>query len=233
MRVAAVADIHSPKHLDLFQQALAGLGECDLLLLVGDMVLKNDHTQLPVVLATARKFYGGQILACFGNEEYEQSVEEYKSSRELTWIDDRAVTLEVGDLKVGVIGSRGSLDRPTFWQRTHVKGVAETYRRRVETVDRLLAELRADVKIVMTHYAPTYVTLEGERESAWPEVACRAFQSIIERRQPDVWFHGHAHQSRKSEVEMGKTLVANASLPSRRKITVIELPRKVGLERFF
>jgi Icc-related predicted phosphoesterase len=233
MRVAAVADIHSPKYTEIFRKALARFGGCDLFLLAGDLVLKSDHTQLPEVASTVRDFYDGPILACFGNEEYERDEEKFRSSHEITWVDDQILTVDAGGLKVGIIGSRGSLDRPTFWQRTHIKGIREIYRQRVKRIDDLLAGLRTDLKIVMTHYAPTYATLEGERESAWPEMACKGFERVIERRQPDVWFHGHAHQSKKFEVEMGKTLVVNVSLPSRRKITVIELPRKVGLERFF
>ena len=84
----------------------------------------------------------------------------------------------------------------------------------------------------MTHYSPTYTTLAGERESAWPEMACKLFEDVIKRRQPDVWFHGHAHRGTKLEAAMGKTLVMNVSLPARREIAIIELPRKVGLEKF-
>jgi Icc-related predicted phosphoesterase len=114
-----------------------------------------------------------------------------------------------------------------------MEGIVETYRKRVQRVDELLAELRADVKIVMTHYAPTYTTLEGERELAKPEMACRAFENVIGRRQPDVWFHGHGHKSKKLQTTIGRTLVSNVSLPCANEITVIELPRKAGLERFF
>lgn len=232
MRVAAVADIHSPKYLNIFKDALAKLGECDLFLIAGDLVLKNDYGQLPAVADAVREVYDGQVLACFGNEEYEQDQEKYKEFRGLEWIDG-AATIEVCGLKVGVVGSRGSLDRPTFWQRTHIKEIRQIYRQRVDAVDRALAELRADVKVVMTHYAPTYATLKGERESTWPELACKRFEDIIRRRQPEVWFHGHGHRGTELETIMGRTLVLNVSLPARREIVTIDLPRKIGLEKFF
>ncbi|MDI6884006.1 MAG: metallophosphoesterase [Hadesarchaea archaeon] len=232
MRVAAVADIHSPKYLDIFKDALAKFGGCDLFLIAGDLVLKNDWEQLPAVVDAIREVYDGRVLACFGNEEYEQDQEKYEEFGGLEWVEG-AATIEIRGLKVGVIGSRGSLDRPTFWQRTHVKGIRQIYRQRVEAVDRALAELRADIKVVMTHYAPTYATLEGERESAWPEMACKLFEDVIKRRQPDVWFHGHAHRGTKFETTVGKTLVSNISLPARQEIVTIDLPRKVGIEKFF
>ena len=232
MRVAAVADIHSPEYLGLFEEALSKLGGCDLFLTVGDVVLKNDISQLPAVFGAIREVHNGRIVACFGNEEYEQDQEEYERFGGLTWVDDGSAVFEIRGLKVGIVGSRGSLDRPTFWQRTHVKGIGGIYRQRVERVDRALAELQADVKIVLTHYAPTYETLQGERERAWPEMACKRFEEVIHRRQPDLWLHGHAHRGRRFEITIGKTLVANVSLPARREIFVADLPRKVGIEKF-
>jgi Icc-related predicted phosphoesterase len=233
MRVAAVSDVHCPKYLDMFKQALAKFTGADLMLFVGDMVLRSDPNNLPAVLAEVRQVYGGQILACFGNEEYDQYAEQFRSFQEIRWVNDEAVAVEVGGLKVGIVGSRGSLDRPTFWQRTRVNDIEELYRQRVETIDRLLAELQTDVKIVITHYAPTYVTLDGERESSWPEMARKSFEEVIKRRQPDVWFHGHIHQGKKTEVTIGRTLVLNVALPAKGEITTVELPRKVGLEKFF
>ena len=232
MRVAAVADIHSPKYLDLFKEALARLGECELFLVAGDLVLKNDYSRLPSVLDAIRGVYSGRIVACFGNEEYEQDQERYERFGGLAWVDEGSVVLEIAGLKIGIVGSRGSLDRPTFWQRTHFKGIGGIYRQRVERVDRALAELQTDVKLVMTHYAPTYETLQGERERAWPEMACKRFEEVIRRRQPDLWLHGHAHRGTRFETTIGKTLVANVSLPARREIIVMELPRKVGIEKF-
>jgi Icc-related predicted phosphoesterase len=230
--IAAVADVHSPKYLELLKSSLRTLGRCDLFLLVGDLVLKNDRSQLPAVLAAVREAHRGPILACYGNEEYEQDQESYESFQEIGWIDKSPVTIEVGGVMVGIVGSRGSLDRPTFWQRTNIKGIRGIFSRRVEEIDRTLAELRGEIRIVMTHYSPTYRTLVGERESAWPEMGCRRLEEVIKRRQPDVWFHGHAHRGTVLDATIGRTLISNVSLPARRGITKVELPRKVGLERF-
>ncbi|MFQ6074540.1 MAG: hypothetical protein ACE5Z5_00200, partial [Candidatus Bathyarchaeia archaeon] len=193
-------------------------------LLVGDMVLKNDHSQMPRVVSAIRDVHAGSLVACFGNEEYEQSREEYKRIGEVTWLDDEATVIEVGGVTLGIVGSRGSLDRPTFWQRTHVKGIWQTYRRRVEVIDSLLAGMEAEVRVVMAHYAPTYRTLVGEMERAWPEMASKRLEGVIERRQPDVWLHGHAHRGRVGEAWFGRTLVVNTSLPARGEIVLLDLP---------
>ena len=232
--LAAVADIHAPRFLDLFKQALTALleahGEPDLFLLVGDLVAKNDHAQVSAVLK-ALETLGCPVYACFGNEEYEDSKEAYLSYKQICWLDDESTVIELGGLRVGLVGSRGSLDRPTWWQRTHVPGIRALYRRRVKLIDELLAKLEADVVVVMTHYAPTYRTLEGEKERIWPEMACRAFEEVIERRAPHLWLHGHAHKARVLETRLGDTLVVNVSLPARRSIYLADLGELARRER--
>ncbi len=232
MLVAAISDVHAPRYFDDFKAAISRLKKCDLLLFAGDIVSKSRHEQVPAILEAVREVYKGQIIACFGNEEYDQSLDEFKKFKEISWLNDESVVVDVDGVKVGVAGSRGSLDRPTFWQRTHVNEIFETYRKRVENIDSMLAELKSDLKIVISHYSPTYLTLEGERESSWPEMASKAMEEVIKKRQPDVWFHGHIHRSTKPEVEIGRTLVVDVALPARKNVTVVDLPRKTGLEKF-
>lgn len=232
IRIGAVADVHAPKYLDSFVRALAEMSNLDVLLLGGDIVFKGDSTQMPRVIEEIRKVYPGKILACFGNEEYEDKEEALRSFEEVMWLNDQVVELEVRGKRLGIVGSRGSLDRPTSWQRKNRPELFETYRRRVEILDRLLENLRTDFKIVVSHYAPTYLTLEGEEKSAWPEMGCKKMEDVIKRRQPDVWFHGHAHRSTRLEAEIGRTLIVNVSLPARGKIAIVELPRRLGLEKF-
>ncbi len=233
IRIGAVADVHAPKYLDDFTKSLAKIGDLDVLLLVGDVVLKGDFTQMPRVIEEIKKVYSGKIFACFGNEEYEEKEEALRSFEEITWLDDQAAKLEIHGKIVGIVGSRGSLDRPTSWQRKNRPELFEVYRKRVEIVDNLLENLKADLKIVISHYAPTYLTLEGEEKYAWPEMGCKRMEDVIKRRRPDVWFHGHAHRSARLEAEIGRTFIMNVSLPARKEIAIVELPRKFGLERFF
>ena len=240
--MAAVADVHAPVYLGLLEEALSGLleqhGKPDLLLLVGDMVEKNAHEELPKVLDLLGEL-GCPIYACFGNEEYEESKEAYLSYGRVRWLDDEAAVLELRGLRIGLVGSRGSLDRPTWWQRTHIPGIRALYKRRVKLIDSLLRRLEADLKIVMTHYAPTYETLRGERERIWPEMGCRAFENVMRARRPDLWLHGHAHKAQVLETRIEDTLVVNVSLPARRGFYVVDLSelaararRPRGLEAF-
>jgi Icc-related predicted phosphoesterase len=221
--IAAVADIHCPKYFDLFKSALEKICTPDLFLLLGDTVLKNDYTQLSSVISAIRNCYENKIIACFGNEEYESSLMEYKKFEEITWLSDESTVLDIKGKKLGIVGSRGSLDRPTFWQRTRVRGIGQTYKHRIDIINSLLADLNADIKIVISHYAPTYRTLVGEREFLWPEMASKRLESIIETMQPNLWLHGHIHRGSVPNATLGNTVIMNVSLPSTKKITMIEL----------
>lgn len=225
MKIAASADIHSPKFLDLFRESLHRMKEPDLFVLAGDLVLKNDFDEVPKVVSSIREVYDGRIVACLGNEEYDQDKSKYLGYRGITWLDDSSVTMEVNRERLTIIGSRGALDRPTYWQRTHVKGIWRLYAERIKAVDTLLARAKTGEVVVVTHYAPTERTMVGERRSSWPEMGSKKFESIIRLRQPSLWLHGHLHRGTASSTHVGKTLVVNASLPARGEVVVLELPK--------
>ncbi|MFQ5911383.1 MAG: metallophosphoesterase, partial [Thermoplasmata archaeon] len=225
LKIAASADIHSPKLLDLFRESLHRMEEPDLFVLAGDLVLKNDFKEIPKVVSSIREVYEGRIVACLGNEEYGQDKSKYLKYREITWLDDSSVTMEFKGEKLTIIGSRGSLDRPTYWQRTHVKGIWRLYAERVKVIDSLLAGAKTGNVVVVTHYAPTQGTMVGERRSSWPEMGSKKFEDVIRLRQPSLWVHGHIHRGTVSSTYVGKTLVVNTSLPARREVVLLELPK--------
>ena len=104
--IAAVADIHYPKYLNLFKRALREMPIPDVLLLVGDIVLRNDYTQLFNLIPEIRNHYKHNIIACFGNEEYEDSLMEYKKFKEITWLNDESTVLDIKGKRFGIVGSR-------------------------------------------------------------------------------------------------------------------------------
>jgi len=225
LKIAASADIHSPKYLDLLRESLHRMEQPDLFMLAGDLVLKNNFNEISKVVSSIREVYEGRIVACLGNEEYDQDRSKYLGHRAITWLDDSSLTMELKDEKLTVIGSRGSLDRPTYWQRTHVKGIWRLYAERVKAMDSLLAGAKNENVVVVTHYAPTEGTMVGERKSSWPEMGSKKFEDVIRMRQPSLWLHGHIHKGTVSSIYVGKTLVVNASLPARREVVVLELPK--------
>lgn len=241
LRIAAVADVHSPKYFPHFVDALLLLpGDIDLFLFAGDMILRGRVEEFKRVVRAVREVYGGPIVACFGNEEYDEViprlVEDYGD--EIIWLNDASIDLTVSNFRLYIVGSRGSLDRPTRWQLKNVSNIREVYSDRVSLIERLLGGAgNYDFSILLLHYSPTYKTLVGEIRYIWPEMGCRRLEEIIVLKKPAVVVHGHAHKSQVGKVCLNSTVVFNVSLPALGGVTVFELPlrveRQTDLKSFF
>jgi Icc-related predicted phosphoesterase len=223
LHILATADVHAPKYLGLFREALNSCRGGDVLLLAGDLVLRNNFAMISAVVSTIRGVFQGDIFACFGNEEYAESEDEYLKNHEIKWLRDEKMTLSDDEGPIDLVGSRGSLDRPTFWQRRYVKNIWREYAERPHKLREILKKCESQRKIVVTHYSPTYLTLVGEDERIWPELGSKKYEPLMTSFQPNVWIHGHAHSSQQAEVIVGETRVINVSLPSRRRIVEIDL----------
>lgn len=196
MRIGAFGDLHGDRFMEFLIPSLGDLAEIDLLLLAGDVVDKDDIDSFARTLELIRRTTDAKIISVFGNEEYSQSYEEYRERFAITFLDDESISLDVVDLKVRIVGTQGSLDRPTWWQRTHLPGIWQRYRERVGRVSELLVRGEEDILILLMHYSPTYLTLEGETESRLQEMGSRMFEEVIMLRKPDLVLHGHSHRGR-------------------------------------
>ncbi len=229
--ILAVSDVHSPRYLMHYLSALRSLsgvcGGADAIIWAGDMVERGRVEALaPVLEYTARMCKGARIVAVFGNEEYVGTEGEYlrRYGDRVTWLNDSYA--ELGEDLV-VYGTRGSLDRPTAWQRRNMPWLAREYRERARRLAEVVAKLRERYSyvIVVMHYAPTYVTLEGEPRHIWPELGSRLMEEAIRRSAPTLVIHGHAHRSRRTVASVGGVTVVNVALPARRKLTLVRLGR--------
>lgn len=231
LKIAASSDIHSPKNLDLFKASVHRLKEADLLILAGDVIYKGRAPEIKKVLEIVESVFKGPIVACFGNEEFDEVKENLKDLTQgsVTWLDDEALELEIKGYRVGLVGTRGSLDQPTSWQLKNLRSIGNVYERRVEAVSKLLAELKTEFKIIFSHYALLYDTLKGENPKIWPQLGSLKMAEVLKLRKPSVAIHGHTHNSKVASVNVYGTLVLNVSLPSLREIVLFNLP--LGRER--
>jgi Icc-related predicted phosphoesterase len=234
--IGAMGDAHGGK---FFEGRMAErLEDLDLLLLAGDIADSNDLEGFSKVWRDLRERYDGKVVAVFGNDEYEQDRPQYRERFDATFLDDEAVDLEVGGDKVRIVGTTGPLDRPTWWQRTHVPNIWARYKERVNVLDRLLVRGYADQLVLLSHYAPTFLTLEGEREKVFPEMGSKAMERVLLERRPDLVVHAHAHAGTRHAVlkeeqarldrPAGEVPVWNVSLPLSKGITRLELTRDGG-----
>ncbi len=229
--VGAIADVHSPKFLEDFKRVLRNSPDVDLMLLAGDMIYKGRVDEYHNVINVIKERYGNcKIVACFGNEEYEDRIEEIRRRYDnVTWLNDETLTLEVNNLKIGIVGTKGSLDRPTTWQRRNIPHIDKIYEERLKKISDLLSELKAknlDFIILLSHYSVTFKTLIGEPRWAWPELGSSKFEGIIKRLKPNLAIHGHAHNSKVHTTSINGTQIYNVSFPATRKLTIIKLQLK-------
>jgi Icc-related predicted phosphoesterase len=193
----------------------------------GDMVDKGRvHALQPVVSYTRRLCGDKRVIAVFGNEEYMDLENEFmKRYSNIIWLNDNYLKLEVEGKCIAFYGTRGALDEPTRWQKRHIPNIRAIYKAKIERLRSIGKRLRneCDILIIISHYVPTYVTLEGEKREIWPQLASKEMEKAILEVKPDIVIHGHAHNSKKLEAHLDGIRVYNVALPARRDITVIEI----------
>ncbi|MHC1591596.1 MAG: metallophosphoesterase family protein [Candidatus Helarchaeales archaeon] len=234
--LGCISDIHSPRFLSMFREALKKdyhrLESCDLILLAGDLINKGDISSLSEVIDPLEQL-NIPLIAVFGNEEYDSLHEKIKSEvgNKIRYLDDESITLKIKNQEIGIIGSKGSLDRPTSWQQKNIPGIQEFYARRIKTIASLIQKTRAKIKILLLHYPPTYKTIVGERPSAYPYIGCRRMGRILKKNRVDAVIHGHAHLGIPFAYHY-EIPVYNVSLPVRKSFTFVKVPLESSLAAF-
>ncbi|RLG52878.1 MAG: metallophosphoesterase [Thermoproteota archaeon] len=234
MLLAAVGDIHAPKYLSMFEEAVSRLGEKpDMLALLGDLIYRGQYQWLKRVVEVAETI-GCPMIAVPGNEEFSERRFSSEMADHAIVLNDTLVTVRAHGIELCIVGTKGSLDKPTSWQARNIPGIAERYRRRATLVCELAKASRAQVKVLLSHYAPTYRTMRGEPPSIYPQLGSRMLENCLKAGVFDAAIHAHVHRGKPS-AQVGSCPVYNVSLPCTREVSLIELKpamRKAGLELF-
>ncbi len=240
VNIIAVGDVHSPDYLEIYSKAISSLRgrPVDVILWLGDMVRKGRVEALkPVVTITRRYYPETPIVSIFGNEEYWGLEEIFrKNYPSIIWLDDEYKLLDINSVKLGVVGTRGALERPTRWQRRNKPELWRIYRERPKKIEQLLREAksRADVVVLASHYTIGFETAKGEPPSILPEMGSRAMLEVVVRVRPDAVFHAHAHNARVVEATINGVKIYNASIVARKSVWYGRVCRVMrGLEVFF
>nr|MDO8133700.1 metallophosphoesterase [Candidatus Njordarchaeum guaymaensis] len=236
VKVGAVGDIHSPKFLEDFRTALksADCSKLDLFLFAGDLVLKGKVSNIEEVLDTLEENkIKCPIISCFGNEEYSNIRAEItmKAENRIKFLDDESTTIKIRDVNVGIVGSQGSLESPTSWQSRNIPNVEKIYAERIDKIAKILGNLQTDIRILLTHYPPTYKVLKGERKWFYPHVGCNRCEKVISSDRIDAVICAHSHLGIPFAL-VNNVPVYNVSLPATRKISVIEVSKTGSLDQY-
>ncbi|RLG81268.1 MAG: metallophosphoesterase [Thermoprotei archaeon] len=242
IQILATADIHSPRYIELFFRSIKEIStDPDVIILAGDLVERNTVTALkPVYNYITKTFPSTPVVSIFGNEEYRGFEEEYiKRYDQFTWLNDSYTIIEIHGKKIGIVGTRGALDKPTTWQLRNIPQISEYYRELPAKIAKLVAKLKSqgtDAILLVSHYGVTYRNLEGEPRRIWMHLASRGFEELIKSGIIDLVIHGHVHKGRIERVMVGSAPVYNVSLPARSRIVniefIIESKEKTGIYKW-
>jgi Icc-related predicted phosphoesterase len=229
VRILATADVHSPRFLDEFKGSLPSHEPPDVFLFAGDMINRGSAPEYETILDTLEEALGDSfpIIGCFGNEEYSEVRKEIVSivGDRMLFLDEKSTILESNGLKIGIVGTQGSLDKATSWQRRNIPSVKGVFERRARRAESLLKKMdkKVDHRILLMHYSPCLETCEGEDDKAFSWLGSRKFYKIVMKQQPDLVIHGHVHNSIRHQAMIGNSVVRNVSLPAVGSIASLDI----------
>ena len=229
VKILAVADVHSPRYIEEFVKALGQHEQPDVFLFAGDMINRGDAEEYKNVLDTIETILGTSfpVIGCFGNEEYSEVRKDIVSivGDRMILLDEKSFILESNGLTVGIVGTQGSLDKATSWQRRNIPSVKGMFERRAKRAASLLKKMKdkVDYRLLLMHYSPCLETCEGEEVKAFSWMGSRKFYSVVVEHQPDLVIHGHVHNSTRHEVTIGSSLIRNVSFPAVGCITELNI----------
>jgi Icc-related predicted phosphoesterase len=237
MLISSIADL-DPLGMDLepFWDIVRVAKEPDMFLLAGDIYeFRNPEVYSLVLDFIKLRKWKCPIVAVFGNREFEEDTDDIKKicKGRITFLDDESLRLKIKGKSVGIVGSRGALDDPTWWQSTHVPGIRDGFTKRVKKCEGLLSELDTDIKIFLSHYSPTYKTLVGEDRRVFRVLGSRKLEEVLVRTKTTFAVHGHAHYGIPLAF-VDSIPIFNVALMVNRKIVEIDTDKlpKPGLHKF-
>jgi uncharacterized protein len=224
IRIAAAGDIHLGREGDRerAREAFASLqGRVDLILLAGDLTTHGEPEQA-AMLADAVRDLGIPVITVLGNHDWHSArageVAAVLDQAGLVVLDRSHHILELRGAEVGIAGTKGFVGGfagshlPDFGEpllrSVYAEGVAE-----VAAFDESLRAISlCPFRIGLLHYAPTTLTLEGERQDIWTFLGTDRLAAPILEHNPDLVLHGHAHAGT-FEGRVGEVPVYNVSVP--------------------
>lgn len=233
IRVAAAGDVHADgsRRADLEAAFTSLRGNADLVLLAGDLTTHGRPEEAQVV-AEASQLAELPVFSVLGNHDWHSNrADEVNAIMEeagVKMLDRDWTTLDVDDESVGIVGAKGFVGgfpgshMPDFGEPLLREVYAETGREVAAIDEGLEATADCDFQVVLLHYSPTLMTLEGERPEIAAFLGCDRLAHPIADHCPDLVLHGHAHAGR-FDGTIGSVPVFNVALPMKREFWVFEL----------
>lgn len=228
IRLAAVADVHlGAGSAGTVRPALAGLPEhADVLLVAGDLTETGTPTEARVAAEELRDL-GVPVVAVLGNHDHHagaaEEVREILRTAGLAVLEGEGIVLDVAGVRLGVAGVKG-------FGEPEMKAFVRHAKERATALRAALADLPAtDVRVALTHYAPTADTLRGEARELYPFLGSHRLGDAVDTAGANLVVHGHAHAGTETGATRGGIPVRNVAVPVlRAPYTVLTLDASTG-----
>lgn len=219
MRIAAVADLHcglaDRERIRIRLNALPP--DADVLLLGGDLTDYGKPEELEVLISQLLRLRL-PIISVLGNHDYESghAPELLQRLRQvgIKTLDGEPYERD-GVGFAGVKGFCGGFGRGelTSFGEPEIKAFVQASLEESMRLERALARLRQDKRVVLMHYAPVAATAEGEAREIYPFLGSSRLSDVCDRFGASVIFHGHAHHGCLEARTRGGIPVYNVALP--------------------
>jgi Icc-related predicted phosphoesterase len=219
MRLAAVSDIHlQPEDYEKNVSAFSAVNElADALVIAGDFTNHGTPDEMRGCLAVLEHIHV-PIVGVLGNHDHESgNQDELAGMLRLAGVhllDGQCFEID----GVGFAGTKGFAGGFAPYElmpfgEGGIKTFVEIAEREAIKLDYGLAQLKTDVKIAITHYAPIRETVVGEPEPIFPFLGSSRLERALDRHKPAIALHGHAHHGTFSALAGCGVRVCNVALP--------------------
>src|SRR2546423_1990983 len=218
MRIAATADLHfSPQsYARLKEQFERVRDEADVLILAGDLTNYGQPEEMePLINVLLRLRL--PIIVVLGNHDYESGKEEelrrMMVGAGIKVLDGSAYERDgVGFAGTkGFVGGFGRGVLTAFGER-EVKEFVRASIDEALKLERAMSQLRTKKRVVVLHYAPISLTVQGEAPEICPFLGTSRLAEVIDRHGADLVVHGHAHNGKCEGKTVGGVPVYNVAI---------------------
>jgi Icc-related predicted phosphoesterase len=222
-RIAAIGDLHiwGKVRPSLFPEFESLRERADVLVFTGDI---TNNGMIVQAERAAELFALAQIpiVAVMGNHDRRALLRTPRYCAILEragvhFLDGTTFTMSGRAGRLGFAGVNGSGggfwpdEGPDTFSRRAAQLLAVRARREASKLEQAVASLDTDLKVVVTHVAPTMSTLRGEPKAKFWILGNSEFGRVIDRHDVDMVFHGHAHRGNPFGVTIGGTPVCNVA----------------------
>jgi uncharacterized protein len=218
MRIAATADLHfvPASHGAVLEQLGRVRDEADVLVIAGDLTNYGQPAEMePLLNALVRLRV--PTIAVLGNHDYESGKEQelmrMMAGAGIKVLDGTGYERDgvgfagtkgfVGGFGRGVLTAFGEPEIKTFVKAS----IDETLK-----LERGLSQLRTKKQVVVLHYAPISMTVQGEAPEILPFLGTSRLAEVIDRHGADLVVHGHAHHGKLEGQTAGGIPVRNVAI---------------------